>query len=254
MVNRAELTDKEWQTLYGLLLLNERIYVGSEEKCKRFLNAVLWILRSGTQWRLLPASLGKWNSVFKRFSRWCERGVWQSLHRGCSQHPDLQQVLIDSTITRAHACAAGATGSNAEAEALGRSKGGFTTKIHAITDALGNPLDFILTGGQSSDVGQADALLQLTPAGAEALLGDKGYDSDEFVHAIQERGMQAVIPPRCNRIAPRDCDWFVYKERHLIECFFGKIKHYRRIFSRFEKLARNYMGFIRFVSALIWLR
>jgi len=144
--------------------------------------------------------------VFKRFSRWCERGVWQSLHKGCSQHPDLQQVLIDSTIARAHACAAGAAGSNAEAEALGRSKGGFTTKIHAITDALGNPLDFILTGGQASDVRQADALLQLTPAGAETLLGDKGYDSDAFVPAIQEKGMQAVIPPRSNRIAPRDCD------------------------------------------------
>ncbi|MGZ8908127.1 MAG: transposase, partial [Methylobacter sp.] len=93
----------------------------------------------------------------------------------------LQQVLIDSTITRAHACAAGATGSNAEAEALGRSKGGFTTKIHAITDALGNPLDFILTAGQDSDVGQADSLLQPMPAGAEALLGDKGYDSDAFI-------------------------------------------------------------------------
>ena len=74
MPNRAELTDEEWQTLYGFLLLNHSIYVGSQENCKRFLNAVLWILRSGVQWRLLPTSPGKWNSVFKRFCRWCERG------------------------------------------------------------------------------------------------------------------------------------------------------------------------------------
>jgi transposase len=254
MPNRVELSEEEWQAFYGLLLLNPRVYVGSLATCRCFLNAVLWILRSGGQWRLLPASLGKWNSVFKRFSRWCKRGVWQGLHEVCRQHADLQHILIDSTIARAHACAAGAAGSNAKAEALGRSKGGFTTKIHAITDALGNPLDFILTAGQASDIGQAEALLQLTPSGAGALLGDKGYDSDAFVEAIQKLGMQAVIPPRCNRVTPRACDWFVYKERHLIECFFGKIKHYRRVFSRYEKLARNYMGFIRFVSALIWLR
>jgi len=104
---------------------------------------------------------------------------------------------------------------------LGRSKGGFTTKIHAITDGLGNPLDFILTGGQ------AEAMLQLTPTGAAALLRDKGYDSDAFIQAIQDREMQALIPPRNNRLAPRDCGWFVYKERHLIEYFFGKIKHDR---------------------------
>lgn len=254
MTSRTKLTGDQWNTFYGLLLLNRRVYVGSVEKCRCFLNAVLWILRSGGQWRLLPESLGKWNSVFKRFSRWCDQGGWRYLHDSCSQHPDLQPVLIDSTITRAHACAAGAAGSSAEDEALGRSTGGFTTKIHAITDALGNPLDFILTGGQESDIGQAEALLQLTPVGAGALLGDKGYDSDAFVQAIPAKGMQPVIPPRSNRIAPRDCDWFVYKERHLIECFFNKIKHYRRVFSRFEKLARNYMGFIRLVSALIWLR
>ena len=163
MPNRTELTDDEWQAFYGLLLLNPRVYVGSVEKCRGFLNAVLWILRSGAQWRCLPEWLGKWNSVFKRFSRWCKQGIWRSLHKGCSQHPDLQHVLIDSTVTRAHACAAGAAGSNAQAEALGRSKGGFSTKIHAVADALGNPLDFILTAGQASDIGQAEALLQLTP-------------------------------------------------------------------------------------------
>ena len=87
--------------------------------------------------------------MFKRFSKGCGRVVWQSLHKICSQHPDVQQVLIDSTITRAYACAVVASGSNAETEALGRSKGGFTTKIHASTVALGYPLDFILTGGQA---------------------------------------------------------------------------------------------------------
>lgn len=128
--------------------------------------------------------------MFKRFSRGCKQGVWRGLQSGCSRHPDLQHILIDSPITRAHACAAGAAGSHAKAEALGRSKGGYTTRIHAITDALGNPLDFILTAGQASDIGQAEALLQLTPSGAGALLGDKGYDSDAFVEAIRKQGMQ----------------------------------------------------------------
>ncbi|SFI74731.1 IS5 family transposase [Nitrosomonas sp. Nm34] len=143
---------------------------------------------------------------------------------------------------------------SAKTEALGRSKGGFTNKIHAITDAPGNPLDFILTGGQASDIGQAEILLALTTEGAAALVGDKGYDSDAFIQTLTEKAIEPVIAPRSNRINPRDCDWFTYKERDLMECFFNKIKHYKRISPRYEKLARNYMGFIRFVSALIWLR
>ncbi len=153
MESRTKLSDEPWGILYQLLLLQERVYVGSIATCRRFLNAVLWILRSGAQWRLLPQSLGQWNSVFKRFSRWCKYGVWQFLPAGCSQYPDRQPILIDSTIVRAHACAAGAANSSAQAEALGRSQGGFTTKIHAMTDAPGNPLAFILTGGQASDIG-----------------------------------------------------------------------------------------------------
>lgn len=166
----------------------------------------------------------------------------------------MQSILIDATVIRAHPCAAGAAESSAEAEALGRSHGGFGTKIHAITDGLGNPLDFVLTCGQAHDVSPAETLLGLTPEGAEALIGDKGYDSDALVQAVEARGMEAVIPPRSNRTEPREVDWSVYKERHLIECFFNKIKHYRRIFSRHEKTARNYMGMLRFVSALVWLR
>jgi len=254
MANRLEISDEEWDMIYPMLVAHKHVRVTSEEQCRAFLIAVLQILRSGSQWRLLPEAHGKWNSVFKRFSRWCKHGVWEEVFTGNIHLPDLQSVFIDSTVSRAHPCAAGAAGSNADDEALGRSKGGFSTKIHAITDAMGNPLQFVLTGGQASDIGQAETLLALTPEGAKAFVGDKGYDSDALVQAIIVRDMVAVIPPRSHRTQPRECDWFIYKERHLIECFFNKIKHYRRIFSRFEKLARNYMGFIHFVSALIWLR
>jgi transposase len=98
--------------------------------------------------------------------------------------------------------------------ALGRSRSGFGTKIHVLTDALGNPLAFALTERQTSNIGQAPALLDLTPEGVEAIVGDKGYDSDRLVQAIRERGMEAIIPPRSHRKEPRECDWFVYKECH----------------------------------------
>jgi transposase len=152
MANRLALTENEWRILFPILAAQKHLYIGAEVQCRRFMDAVLRVLRSGAQWRLLPKTYGKWNSVFKRFSRWCKRGVWNDLHRNCIEHPDLQQLFFDSTIVRSHACAAGAVGSTMEAEALRRSRGGFGTKIHAITDGLGNPLDFVLTGGQASDI------------------------------------------------------------------------------------------------------
>jgi len=88
----------------------------------------------------------------------------------------------------------------------------------------------------------------------QALIADKGYDSDALIEAVTNKGIEAVIPPRQNRLVQREYDRHLYRERHLIECFIGKIKHYRRVFSRFEKLSKNYLGFLSFVSALIWLR
>jgi transposase len=89
---------------------------------------------------------------------------------------------------------------------------------------------------------------------AQVLIADKGYDADTLIEAVTARGIQVVIPPRSNRIQQREYDRHLYQERHLVECFINKFKHYRRVFSRFEKLVKNYLGFLSFVSALIWLR
>jgi transposase len=88
----------------------------------------------------------------------------------------------------------------------------------------------------------------------EFVIADKGYDADAFVAQITAQGAQAVIPARAQRKTPRPYDEHLYKERHLVECFINKVKHYRRIFSRFEKLSRNYLSFVHLVGAIIWLR
>lgn len=86
------------------------------------------------------------------------------------------------------------------------------------------------------------------------LIADTGYDSADFIKRIEEQGAEAIIPARRNRKEQREIDRHIYKERHLVECFIGKVKHYRRIFSRFDKLANRYRSFLSFVAALIWLR
>lgn len=119
-------------------------------------------------------------------------------------------------------------------------------------DALGNPLRFLLTGRQRHESTQAEALI--ADFLFDRLLADKSYDFDHFLPLITALGAEAVIPPRANRTEQRAYDKHWYKERHLVECFINKIKHSRRIFSRFDKLARRYLGFLSFVGTLIWLR
>jgi transposase len=127
-------------------------------------------------------------------------------------------------------------------------------------DGLGNPLGFLLTGGERHDVSQAPTLLRQSIADHNILghttyvIADRAYDAQEFLDLINELGAIAVIPPRRNRTAPRTYDLHLYKERHLVECAINKLKYYRRIFSRFDKLASRFLGFLSLAAALIWLR
>ncbi len=110
----------------------------------------------------------------------------------------------------------------------------------------------ILTAGQRHDSTQASALLEgLT---FEKVLADRGYAGAEFIAYLHERGCEAVIPPHQRAKDQREYDAWLYRERHLVECCINKLKHFRRIFSRFDKLDRSYLGFVHFVCALVWLR
>jgi len=135
---------------------------------------------------------------------------------------------------------------------LGRSRGGFSTKIHVSVDALGNPLRFRLTGGQRHDITQAEDLL--VGLSSDYVIADRAYDADPLIDFIIEQGAIPVIPSRKRRKQPREYDAWLYRECALVECFMNKIKHFRRIFSRFDRLASRYPGFLCFAGALIWLR
>jgi transposase len=135
---------------------------------------------------------------------------------------------------------------------LGRSKGGFSTKIHILVDALGNPVEFLLSGGQEADVTRAEPLMKGHRAGA--FIADKAFDSDAVVAAAERQGAEAVIPPKKNRKVKRAYDRHLYKERKKVEWFINLLKQYRRVATRYEKTARNFLGFVHVASILILLR
>jgi transposase len=127
-----------------------------------------------------------------------------------------------------------------------------STKIHALVDALGNPIGFFLTGGEAHDLAGADALLP--GMAAETLIADKAFDADERVlEPLAAAGKTAVIPPKANRLVKRDYDRDLYKTRHLIENFFAKLKQFRAIATRYDKTARNFLAGVHLAASAIWL-
>lgn len=107
-MSTVTLREDQWKKIYPYLQRHPRAYAGQEAECRLFLEAVLWITRSGAPWRLLPEKYGQWNSVYKRFARWCDHGIWQDMHQHFANDPDMENLILDSTIVRAHPCAAGA--------------------------------------------------------------------------------------------------------------------------------------------------
>jgi transposase len=137
-------------------------------------------------------------------------------------------------------------------QALGRSKGGYSCKIHISVDALGNPLEFILSPGETSDCPLAPRLIEGRKP--QHVLADRGYDSDANLDAARAEGAEPVIPPKANRKHPQECDYALYKERRHVECTIGKLKYFRRICTRFDKYASHFLDFIHYAATLQWLK
>jgi len=250
MLRRHELTDEQWDAIKELLPGKEGDPGVTAKDNRLFMNAIRFIAKTGIPWRDLPERFGPWHNVFQRFNRWCKKGVFTRIFDKL-RDPDLEVLMLDSTIIRAHQHAAGAENTTPEQEALGRSRGGFSTKIHVAIDGLGQPTKILLTPGQDHDVTKGPELIQ--DSKADKVIADKGYDSDRFIEQIESQGATPVIPPRENRKEQRAYDRDEYKKRNVVERFINVLKQSRRVATRYEKTARNFLGFVLITSTLALL-
>ncbi len=246
---RYALSDAEWQLIAPILPRKSRGIPRVDDR--RVLNGIFWVLRSGAPWRDLPEHYGPYTTCYNRFVRWRCAGVWDSILTVISHQDDADIQMIDSTIVRAHQHASCIQ--NSAGEDFGRSRGGLTTKIHAVVDANGLPLNVAITGGQQHDSLIACALLEGLPSGG-MVLADKAYDATEIRKFVSIRGGWANIPPRRNRRDPICFSPHLYRHRNQVERFFNRIKHCRRIATRYEKHAANFLAFVKLAAIRLWLR
>ena len=252
MLRRYELTDDEWNRVAPLLPPENSGKQGRPSKCNRtILNGIVWIARSGAPWRDLPERYGAWQTVYSRFRKWIEDGILDNIFRVLSLEAELTELSIDASIVQAHQHSAGAK------------KGGHQTKLDtavvepaqkSMVDAYGYPVYFMISEGQRNDINYAIPLLDHVDTNGSNVLADRGYDSNKLIDYIYTHGGEPTIPSRKGAKFDRYCDWWLYKERHLVENYFLKLKAFRRIATRYDKLASTFLGIICIASILIWLK
>ena len=224
---------------------------------RKFLEALHYFTVHSITWRALPAEFGNWNSIWKRFWRLSRSGVFEAFLQLLAETSKTAHVVqfFDSTVVRAHVSAAGAKRGQ-ENQALGRSRGGFSSKIHLKTDFDGLPIAFHLTGGEVSDTTQLEISLDIGPDIApRAAITDKGYDSAANRAACRRRGIIPVIPYRENaKNRPSFFPRLLYKTRARVEQTIGKLKRFKRVAMRCEKTQDSYGAFVAFACTLILVK
>lgn len=212
------------------------------------LNAILWILKSGARWRDLPSRYGNWNSIYHIFRKWTEQGIFEKILQIVNQNAEKCKLLeIDSTFCKVHQSACSAL----KNQSIGISRGGKTTKIHVLVNEKFQLVKVMLTGGQVHDSECALDLFSNINIAGKTILADRAYSSEKIRNYIENHGATVCIPDKSNFKITHFFDYQLYKRRNIVERFFQRIKNYRHIAFRFDKLADCFLSFVLLAASVI---
>ena len=206
-----------------------------------------WVVRGAT----LPSVYGPWSSVYTRWRRWCQCGSGRDVGVVSTAGP--RQVALSGRQPCQSASSASHPAGGQQNQAIGRTKGGLNTKVNAWVDGRGRAVSLSLAPGQPPDVCVAQTAAR-PPLRGTITVADKGYDSDGFREQLRRWGSRSCIPPRCNRLTPVAWHRGHYRRRHQVENLFQRLKRYRRIGTRYDKLDLYFLGFVQFAAVLDWLK
>lgn len=214
------------------------------------LQAILYVAEQGCKWRGLPKRFGNWHTIYTRMNRWAKWGVLNRMFTELQKKEiiriKVETVSLDSTIVKVHPDGTGALKKNGT-QSIGKSRGGWTTKIHMVAADARTAITFSLSPGNAGDAPEGRKLLKkLKSHEAKYVIMDKAYEGDETRQLVLELGFEPVVPSKIDRLNPWEYDKEIYKKRNEVERLFRRLKGFRRIFSRFDKLDVVFSFFIFF--------
>ncbi|WP_170440224.1 IS5 family transposase [Ruegeria arenilitoris] len=219
---------------------------------RRVLSGIIFFNRNGLRWRDAPGAYGRHITLYSRWKRWSEKGIFARMMAGLAvEHGEKGAVMIDATYLKAHRTATSMAAKRGSGRLIGRPKAGMNTKLHAICDSIGRPLNLFVTAGQVSDYIGFRALLSSIP-NVDWLPGDRGYVVDWFRDAFTYEGIRACIPSRKQRNTPVKYDKRRNKRRNRIEIMFGKLKDWRRVATRYDRYSKIFLSAIALAATVIY--
>ena len=242
------LSDSQWAVIEPFMPRNQPGARRVDDR--RTISGIIHVIKSGCRWRDCPAAYGPHTTVYNRFNRWSRRGFWRGMLTALAEAGWVAETAaLDATYVKAHRSAHGGQ-RGAKAQAIGTSRGGQTTKVHIVTDVVGRPAVIHLTPGNASDIRTAPELLARVPGRLRRLVADRGYDADELRRDLRSAGATPVIPGRRTRKRRIRYDKTRYRDRWRIEAAFCRLKDFRRIATRYDKLAANFASAVALVAVI----